>query len=98
MNAGMHSYGMGDSPIVKWMIVVALVEVVFLVVCGVAFRDRKRIVEARDRWEKQGGTNPSGGIGPRPHLAGGAQSLARTARGARTSKAVLMFADVLSPR
>jgi len=46
LNAGMHSYGMGDSPIVKWMIVVALVEVVFLVVCGVAFRDRKRIVEA----------------------------------------------------
>jgi hypothetical protein len=42
----MHSYGMGDSPIVKWMIVVALVEIVFLVVCGVAFRDRKRIVEA----------------------------------------------------
>jgi ABC-type transport system involved in cytochrome c biogenesis permease subunit len=46
LNAGMHSYGMGDSPIVKWMIVVALVEVVFLVVCGVAFRDRKRMVEA----------------------------------------------------
>ncbi len=46
LNAGMHSYGMGDSPIVKWMIVVALVEIVFLVVCGVAFRDRKRIVEA----------------------------------------------------
>ncbi|HRY46246.1 MAG TPA: cytochrome c biogenesis protein CcsA, partial [Thermoanaerobaculia bacterium] len=46
LNAGMHSYGMGDSPIVKWMIVVALVEVVFLAVCGVAFRDRKRIVEA----------------------------------------------------
>ncbi|MCC6129120.1 MAG: cytochrome c biogenesis protein CcsA [Acidobacteria bacterium] len=46
LNAGMHSYGMGDSPIVKWMVVVALVEVVFLAVCGVAFRDRKRIVEA----------------------------------------------------
>jgi len=43
LNVGMHSYGMGDSPIVKWMVVVALVEVVFLVVCGVAFRDRKSV-------------------------------------------------------
>jgi cytochrome c-type biogenesis protein CcsB len=44
LNVGMHSYGMGDSPIVKWMVLVALVEVVFLVVCGVAFRDRKRML------------------------------------------------------
>jgi ABC-type transport system involved in cytochrome c biogenesis permease subunit len=46
LNVGMHSYGMGDSPIVKWMIFVALVELFFLVVCGVAWRDRKRLVEA----------------------------------------------------
>ncbi len=46
LNVGMHSYGMGDSPIVKWMVLVGLVEVVFLVVCGVAWRDRKRLVEA----------------------------------------------------
>jgi cytochrome c-type biogenesis protein CcsB len=46
LNVGMHSYGMGDSPIVKWMTFVALVELVFLVVCGVAWRDRKRLVEA----------------------------------------------------
>jgi hypothetical protein len=37
---------MGDSPVVKWMIVTALVELVFLVVAGVAWRDRKRLVEA----------------------------------------------------
>jgi len=46
LNVGMHSYGMGDSPIVKWMVVVALVEVVFLAVCGVSFRDRKRSLAA----------------------------------------------------
>ena len=46
LNVGMHSYGMGDSPIVKWMVLIALVEVVFLAVCGVAFRDRKRMLEA----------------------------------------------------
>ena len=46
LNAGMHSYGMGDSPIVKWMVLVTLVEVVFLAVACVAWRDRKRLVEA----------------------------------------------------
>ncbi len=46
LNVGMHSYGMGDSPIVKWMVLIALVEVVFLVVCGVALRDRKRALAA----------------------------------------------------
>jgi hypothetical protein len=46
LNVGMHSYGMGDSPIVKWMTFVALVELAFLVVCGAAWRDRKRLVEA----------------------------------------------------
>ena len=46
LNVGMHSYGMGDSPVVKWMIVTALVELVFLVVAGVAWRDRKRMLAA----------------------------------------------------
>ncbi len=46
LNAGMHSYGMGDSPIVTWMVLVTLVEVVFLAVAGVAWRDRRRLVEA----------------------------------------------------
>ncbi len=46
LNAGMHSYGMGDSPVVKWMVLVALVELVFLVVAGVSWRDRKRFVAA----------------------------------------------------
>ena len=46
LNVGMHSYGMGDSPIVKWMVLVGLVEVVFLVVCGVAYRDPKRLLPA----------------------------------------------------
>ena len=46
LNVGMHSYGMGDSPIVKWMVLIALVEVVFLAVCGVALRDRKRALAA----------------------------------------------------
>ena len=44
LNVGMHSYGMGDSPIVKWMVLVGLAEVVFLVVTGVAWRDRKRLL------------------------------------------------------
>jgi cytochrome c-type biogenesis protein CcsB len=46
LNVGMHSYGMGDSPIVKWMIVAALAEIVFLVVAGVAYRDRRRMLAA----------------------------------------------------
>ena len=44
LNVGMHSYGMGDSPIVKWMVLAALAEIVFLVVAGVAWRDRKRML------------------------------------------------------
>ncbi len=35
---GMHSYGMGDSPVVKWMVLVASVEVAFLVWGIVAYR------------------------------------------------------------
>ena len=46
LNVGMHSYGMGDSPVVKWMVLVALVELVFLAVAGVAYRDRRRMLAA----------------------------------------------------
>jgi hypothetical protein len=47
LNVGMHSYGMGDSPIVTWMVLVTLVEIVFLTVAGVAWRDRRRLAGAR---------------------------------------------------
>jgi len=30
LSTGMHSYGMGDSPVVMWMVIVALAEVLFL--------------------------------------------------------------------
>jgi len=30
LSTGMHSYGMGDSPVVKWMVIVAVIEAVFL--------------------------------------------------------------------
>lgn len=30
LNTGMHSYGMGDSPVVKWMVLVALAECAFI--------------------------------------------------------------------
>jgi ABC-type transport system involved in cytochrome c biogenesis permease subunit len=46
LNVGMHSYGMGDSPIVKWMVYAGLAEVIFLVVAGVAWRDRRRLAAA----------------------------------------------------
>jgi cytochrome c biogenesis factor len=46
LNSGMHSYGAGDSPVVKWMVLTALVELVYLVVAGVAFRDRTRTLGA----------------------------------------------------
>jgi cytochrome c-type biogenesis protein CcsB len=46
LNVGMHSYGMGDSPVVKWMLLVAVVELVFLLVTGVAWRDRRKLASA----------------------------------------------------
>jgi len=36
----MHSYGMGDSPILKWMVIVALAEVAFLGVAAWFHRRR----------------------------------------------------------
>lgn len=38
LSTGMHSYGMGDSPIVKWMIAVALLEAGFLAWGTLAYR------------------------------------------------------------
>jgi cytochrome c-type biogenesis protein CcsB len=38
LGTGLHSYGFGDSPIVTWMVGVALVEVAFVVGCWVKYR------------------------------------------------------------
>jgi len=38
LSTGMHSYGMGDSPVVMWMVIVALVETAFLVWGILAYR------------------------------------------------------------
>ncbi len=40
LTTGMHSYGMGDSPVLMWMLLVAAVEVIFLVWGAVAYRRR----------------------------------------------------------
>ncbi len=41
LNVGMHSYGMGDSPVVKWMVLVGIAELVYVLVCVVSHRDRR---------------------------------------------------------
>ena len=38
LTTGMHSYGMGDSPVVKWMVLVAAAEVAYLAWGVVAYR------------------------------------------------------------
>jgi len=38
LGTGLHSYGFGDSPIVKWMVGIALVETAFVVVCWMKHR------------------------------------------------------------
>ena len=38
LTTGMHSYAMGDSPVLKWMLLVAGAEVIFLVWGAVAYR------------------------------------------------------------
>jgi len=43
LSTGMHSYGMGDSPIVMWMVLVALVEVAFLAWGVWAYRKNQSI-------------------------------------------------------
>ena len=38
LGTGLHSYGFGDSPIVKWMMGIALVETAFVVACWLKYR------------------------------------------------------------
>jgi hypothetical protein len=38
LGTGLHSYGFGDSPIVKWMIGIALVESAFVIACWLKVR------------------------------------------------------------
>jgi cytochrome c-type biogenesis protein CcsB len=38
LTTGMHSYGMGDTPVLMWMLLVAAAEVIFLVWGAVAYR------------------------------------------------------------
>ncbi len=45
LTTGMHSYGMGDSPVVMWMVITALVEAAFLAWGWVAFRKNRAILE-----------------------------------------------------
>ena len=45
LTTGMHSYGMGDSPVVMWMLIVALAEVAFLAWGVAAFRKNRAILE-----------------------------------------------------
>ena len=45
LTTGMHSYGMGDSPVVMWMVIVALAEAAFLAWGLVAYRKNRAILE-----------------------------------------------------
>jgi cytochrome c-type biogenesis protein CcsB len=45
LTTGMHSYGMGDSPVVMWMVLVALAEAAFLAWGLVAYRKNRAILE-----------------------------------------------------
>ena len=45
LTTGMHSYGMGDSPVVMWMLITALVELAFLAWGWVAFRKNRALLE-----------------------------------------------------
>lgn len=45
LTTGMHSYGMGDSPVVMWMLITALVEIAFLAWGWVAFRKNRELLE-----------------------------------------------------
>jgi hypothetical protein len=46
LTTGMHSYGMGDSPVVKWMVITLAIEVAFLAWGVVAYRKNRHILEA----------------------------------------------------
>jgi cytochrome c-type biogenesis protein CcsB len=45
LTTGMHSYGMGDSPVVMWMVIVALSEIAFLAWGVAAFRKNRAVLE-----------------------------------------------------
>ena len=45
LTAGMHSYGMGDSPVVMWMLLVALAEALFLAWGLWAYRKNRALME-----------------------------------------------------
>jgi cytochrome c-type biogenesis protein CcsB len=45
LTTGMHSYGMGDSPVVMWMVITAVVELAFLAWGWVAFRKNRALLE-----------------------------------------------------
>jgi cytochrome c-type biogenesis protein CcsB len=46
LSTGMHSYGMGDSPVVMWMVLVALAEALFLAWAGWAYRKHRPLAGA----------------------------------------------------
>jgi ABC-type transport system involved in cytochrome c biogenesis permease subunit len=46
LTTGMHSYGMGDSPVVKWMVITLLVEAAFVAWGVVAYRKNRHLLEA----------------------------------------------------
>jgi cytochrome c-type biogenesis protein CcsB len=45
LTTGMHSYGMGDSPVVMWMVITAVVELAFLAWGYLAFRKHRDVLE-----------------------------------------------------
>jgi len=46
LSAGLHSYGMGDSPIAIWLLLVLLIEMAFIGVGAQAyFKQRQSIIE-----------------------------------------------------
>lgn len=45
LSTGMHSYGMGDSPIVMWMVIVALLEAAFLGWGLMAYRKNAQLLD-----------------------------------------------------
>jgi cytochrome c-type biogenesis protein CcsB len=45
LTTGMHSYGMGDSPVVMWMVITAVTEAAFLAWGWVAFRKNRELLE-----------------------------------------------------
>jgi cytochrome c-type biogenesis protein CcsB len=45
LTTGMHSYGMGDSPVVKWMVITLLAEAAFVAWGVVAYRKNRHLLE-----------------------------------------------------